>query len=391
MKKYQIIFHIDLNAFFASCEEAMNPALKNVPIGIGKNTERGILTTANYVARQFGVRSAMSVFEAKKLCPNLQVVPPNFALYEEMSQKFFTYLRTLTDRVEPASIDEAYLDMTDALEGAHPVKRAESIIKTLYTKHQLPASIGIAPNMFLAKMASDMRKPLGITVLRKRDVQEKMWPLPIEAMHGIGKKTVPNLKLLGIQKIQDLANFEDVERLRKFLGNQTDLYIGRAWGEDTRQLDPTKAEIVHSIGNSRTYEGFLHAYDDMVQKLASLTDTVIERLINQTLACKTVMVQIRFNDFTQQSRHFSLPYHTNDALAIHETVEFLFDELYRDQPVHLIGVSVSNLEQQAMLFKQLNLFDAPITEPEEDTVQTVLKQINAHYGQQVLRKGFKTQ
>jgi DNA polymerase-4 len=188
MKKYRIIFHVDLNAFYASCEEAIDPSLKSHPIGIAKNSDRGILTTANYAARKFGVSSAMNVYEAKKRCLHIKIIPPNFALYEAYSDQFFTYLRTFTDQIEPASIDEGYLDLTNDLNGKHPLDIAKEIQETLLNQYQLPVSIGIAPNMFLAKMASDMKKPLGITVLRKRDIQEKLWPLPIEKMFGIGKK-----------------------------------------------------------------------------------------------------------------------------------------------------------------------------------------------------------
>ena len=200
-KKYKVIFHVDLNAFFASCEMAQNPALKKVPLGIGGRKDRGVLTTANYEARKYGVSSAMPVMEARRLCPNLEVLPVNFPLYEKYSNIFFDLLSEYSDTIEKGSIDEGYLDMTNPKVDKHPLELAKEIQTRLLEEHDLPVSIGVAPNMFLAKMASNMKKPLGVTVLRRRDIEEKLWPLPIEAMHGIGKKTYPDLKLIGIQTI----------------------------------------------------------------------------------------------------------------------------------------------------------------------------------------------
>ncbi len=389
MKKYRIIFHIDLNAFYASCEEAEDPKLKNHPIGIAKNSDRGILTTANYAARKYGVTSAMNVYEAKKRCPHIKIVPPNFTLYEEKSRLFFEYLETITEKLEPASIDEGYLDVTEDLQGLHPLELAEKIQAHLLKEYQLPASIGIAPNPFLAKMASDMKKPLGITVLRKRDVKEKLWPLPIENMHGIGKKTVPDLKLIGIHTIKDLANYENHHTLSRFLGNQTNAFFDKAWGNDSRRVDPTRAETIHSIGNSKTYEGFLHDYESAVKALDQLTQTVVKRLHKHERASKTITVQVRFNDFTQHSKNFSLEYHTSDFDIIFELVEDLFDQLFEEKPIHLLGVSAGNLAKEETLFKQLNIFEAKESMPKEEQLDKILESINANYPKNLLKKGFK--
>ncbi len=389
MKKYRIIFHIDLNAFFASCEEAVNPNLKNKPIGIGKNSDRGILTTANYVARKYGVTSAMNVYEAKKRCPQLLVVPPNFALYQEKSEQFFTVLRSYTDMVEPASIDEGYLDMTDVLEGKHPLDVAKEIQDRLNNDYDLPVSIGIAPNRFLAKMASDMKKPLGITVLRKRDVQEKLWPLPIEAMYGIGKKTVPNLKLIGINTIGDLATFKDIQRLGKFLGNQAVGFKDKAWGNASSVVDPSKAEEVQSVGNSKTFEGFLHDYDAMLKALSALTESVVRRLDKKELSAKSLAVQVRFNDFTNRSKHYSFEQHTGDFDEFMEAVEYLFESLYEDKAVHLLGVSTSNLEKREVLFRQLSIFEAKEPLEKQEHIDKLLKSINQNYDKALLKKGIK--
>ncbi len=389
MKKYKVIFHIDLNAFFASCEMAENPKLKNIPLGIGPKNDRGILTTANYEARKFGVRSAMPLSEAKQLCPQIKVLPTNFPLYEKYSTLFFDYLKTYTDQLEPASIDEGYLDMTEALDGKHPYDVAKTIQDDLLDQYNLPVSIGIAPNMFLAKMASDYKKPLGITILRKRNVKEKLWPLPIEALHGIGKKTVPNLKLLGIETIGDLANFKERRKIVSFLGNQTDNFIQKARGHDERMIDPQRENKHQSIGNSKTFEGFLHEYQEMIDALESLTNRVVERLKNHGLAAKTIAVTLRDKDYHNHSKHHTLSYHTDHYYEIFEIVEHLFDTLYDANPVHLLGVSASNLSKSEGLFKQINLFENQESLSKDNQIKHVLNDINAHYDKPLIKRGIK--
>ena len=389
MKKYKVIFHIDLNAFFASCEAAENKSLKNVPLGIGPKNDRGILTTANYEARKYGVRSAMPLSEARRLCPQLKVLPTNFPLYEKYSSYFFDYLKTFTDKMEPASIDEGYLDMTEAIGNRHPMDVAEEIRDHLLKTYDLPVSIGIAPNKFLAKMASDMKKPLGITILRKRDVEEKLWPLPIEDLHGIGKKTVPNLKLLGIETIGDFATFKEHRKLRAFLGNQTEGFLRKVHGEDNSEIDPSRQHTHQSIGNSKTFEGFLHEYTEQIDALRKLTDRVVERIKDAGLATKTIAVQVRHSDFENHSKHFSFPYHTDHFFEVFEAVENLYDELYEEKPVHLLGVSASNLEEKSQLFKQLNIFEPKEKLSREEHLSNVLKSINENYEKPLLKKGLK--
>ncbi len=387
MKKYRIIFHIDLNAFFASCEAAEDPSLREKPIGIGPKSERGILTTANYEARKYGVKSAMPVSEARRLCPKLRILPVNFPLYEKYSRLFFEYLSSYTDMLEPASIDEGYLDMTDALAGRHPHSVAKKMQKDLQKEHALPVSIGIAPNMFLAKMASDMKKPLGITILRKRDVEKKLWPLPIERLHGIGKKTVPDLRLIGIETIGNLANFSDKEKLRAFLGSQTDAFIAKAKGHDERRVDPDRRNKHQSLGNSKTYDGFLHEHAEILGELERLTAKVSDRLQEENLAAKTFAVQIRYNDYENRSKHITLPHHTNDFSTMFTEAERLFDELYEDRPVHLVGVSASNIIKGERLFRQLSIFEIEADKKSDRAIDRVLESINRHYEKPLLQKG----
>ena len=232
-----------------------------------------------------------------------------------------------------------------------------------------------------------MKKPMGITVLRKRDVKEKLWPLDIEALHGIGKKTVPNLKLLGIKTIGDFATFPDKKKLRNFLGNQTESFLEKVHGNDDTPIDPTRQGSHQSIGNSKTFEGFLHEYQEMIQALEKLTQKVIERLKDHDLETKTIAVQVRDADFNNHSKHRTFDYHTDHFYEIFEAVEHLFEELYEEKTVHLLGVSASNLVQKERLFKQLNIFNLNKEAPKDKQINALLDTINKQYDKPLLKRG----
>lgn len=388
-KKYRIIFHIDLNAFFASCEMAEDPSLKNVPLGIGGRSDRGVLTTANYEARKYGVNSAMSIVEAKRLCPKLVILPVNFDLYKKYSNIFFDLLNEYCDTIEKGSIDEGYMDMTHSHDQRHPLEIAKEIQTRLVDEYNLPTSIGIAPNMFLAKMASDMKKPLGITILRKRDVEEKLWPLKIESMFGIGKKTYPNLKLLGINTIGDLVKSENNPKLPLVLGNRVNEFLNKAKGNDDKLVTPDRHADMKSIGNSNTYERDIYEYSEAIEKLQKITSKVTERLKSDNSVAKTISIQVRYNDFTQINRSLTLEYHTENFYDIFQVVERLFDENQSDKPIRLLGVSVSNLIDSSQNFRQLNIFTIPKELEREEGVMKLLESINENYKGTLIQKGVK--
>lgn len=386
-KTYKVIFHIDLNAFFASCEMAEDPSLEKIPLGIGGNHQRGVLTTANYEARKYGIHSAMSVVEAKQKCPNLLILPGRYSLYQRFSEQFFDILSEYTDVIEKGSIDEGYLDMTHLVDKVHPVDLAKEIQNRIKEELNLPTSIGIAPNMFLAKMASDMKKPMGITVLRKRDVQEKMWPLPIEDMQGIGKKTYPDLKRLGIHTIGDLVHYKDRHKLEIVLGNQLDYFIDKANGIDYREVDPNRYVEMKSIGNSETYLKNLQTYQECIEKLQKLTKKVVERLNKDKSIAKTITIQVRYNDFNQINRSYTLEHHTNSYLDILTIVERLYDENHTERPVRLLGVSVTGLMDEKERIDQISIYDLSENLTKEEHVLKVIHGINDFYGQDLLKKG----
>ncbi|HIX81457.1 MAG TPA: DNA polymerase IV, partial [Candidatus Erysipelatoclostridium merdavium] len=249
----QVIFHIDLNAFYASAEISRNPSLKGKPIVISGKSKRSIITTASYEARKYGIHSAMPLFQAKQLCKDLIILPADFELYHRLSNEFFTIIASYSEILEVASIDECYLDVTAIIQEKkiHPVVLAKDIQTKVYEQLNLQCSIGISPNKFLAKMASDMKKPMGITVLTRNNLKEVMWPLDIKDMFGIGKKTQPKLRAVGINTIGDLADYKNYDNLKKVIGKNALLVYRKANGIDTNPVDYGHNEL-KSVGNSTT-------------------------------------------------------------------------------------------------------------------------------------------
>ena len=251
-----------MNCFFASCEIAEDPSLNGKPLIIARDDvfRKSIILTATYEARKYGIYTTMLVKDAIKLCPNVVIREPDYQLYSYYSKKFFDYLRTITNKIEPMSIDEGYLDVTDVCKNVSAIELAQRIQKTLLDEFRLPCSIGIAPNKFLAKMASDMKKPLGITILRKREVEQKLWPLPINNMMGVGKKTAPRLESIGIKTIGDVAKFKNIELLKKTVGPaMTEYLINKSYGIDDSKVIYDSFEDVSSVSNSSTFD-FLNLY-----------------------------------------------------------------------------------------------------------------------------------
>ena len=214
----RVILHVDMNSFYASVEQAHDPSLKGKAIAIAGDVKerRGIIVTSSYEARAKGVYTTMNVGDALKKCPELLLLPPDFEKYRIASRAMFLLLRSYSPILEPVSIDEGYLDITELAKTRHPLEVATEIQQRILNELDLPCSIGIAPNKFLAKTASDMKKPMGITVLRKREVQEKLWPLPVIEMHGIGKRTAEKMNLHKIFTIGDLANTDERFMSREF-------------------------------------------------------------------------------------------------------------------------------------------------------------------------------
>lgn len=372
----RVYFHIDLNAFFASCEELLDPSLKGKPLVVGGKSRRSVISTANYEARKYGIHSAMPMQQAEKLCKDLVIVNGHYAFYSDMSHQFMQIIHSYTDLVEKASIDECYADMTDVIcRYPKPLDVAFEIQRRVLEETGLRCSIGIGPNMFLAKMASDMKKPMGITVLRIRDVPEKMWPLPIKEMQGIGKRTVPLMEDLNIHTIKDLATYQDLNALKPVLGKNIESMIKRANGYDDRTLMTDYDS--KSMGISETLLEDVTDYDELRGLIRTLCRRLSKRLKEAHKAGYHVSMRICYYDFrnANKSKKLSAPIWTSDDLFVQAMI--LFDSSYEEEEaVRLIGVSVSDFASEDFLAKQVSLFDAP----EEESTSEILHDLNHQLG-----------
>lgn len=393
IKKNRIIFHIDMNCFFASCEIAENPALKGKKIAVCPNTmdRKGIILAASYEARPYGVRSAMRLSDALRKCPDLIVVEPSMGLYGEYSRRFFEYFLKVTPLVEPASIDEGYLDVTDVCEPQNALSLAKKIQDDLLNLYNLPCSVGIGPNKFLAKMASDMKKPLGITVLRKREVPEKLWPLPIKEMIGVGKKTLETLTIIGIKTIGDLANYQDLNLLKEVIGetNATSLY-SHAHGIGSNEVDVNRFTDVSSISNSQTFDHDEYDVNNMKLMIKLLTNTMCNRMEKHNLKAFNFTLQLKYNNFKVTSKSVTLRNPTSDSRRIYKVFEEIFDDFYDNSfPLRLIGVAANKVIESVDEIKQLSIFDSLDTEQKDLEIDNLIKNLNLEFGSSALKRGMK--
>ncbi|WP_079479796.1 DNA polymerase IV [Halobacillus salinus] len=356
-KKGRVIFHVDMNSFYASVEMAFDPSLKGKPLAIAGNPEerKGIVVTSSYEARKYGVKTTMPLFEARRLCPDLIVMRPNFERYRTASKEMFKILAEVTDLVQPVSIDEGYMDVTGCAEQGAPPEISERIQKRVYEELDLPCSIGIAPNKFLAKMASDMKKPMGITILRKRDLPVKLWPLPIAEMHGVGEKTAEKLKKLDIETIGDLAK-QPVLDLKRLLGINGERLQNRANGMDDRPVDPDAVHEFKSIGTSTTLAEDTTDDTEVRTVLRKLANKVEARMRSKEVLAKHVQLMIRYHDRKTITRSRQLKDYIEKADDLFSIAMQLFDDHWNQVPVRLLGITASDFAEKSEITQQLDLF-----------------------------------
>lgn len=331
----------------------------------------------------------MSVGEALRKCPTLLIVEPNMEKYAKYSRIFFKYLSTITPMLEPGSIDEAYLDVTD-LEVSDYLKLAKKIQDELSTIYRLPTSIGIGPNKFLAKIASDMKKPLGITVLRKREIAEKLWPLKIEKLVGVGKKTLPLLQMIGINTIGDLANYQDMTILKETIGiNNAQSLYEHAHGNGDNVVNPNRFNEISSISNSQTFETDEYNVANMKMVLKILVNSVANRLKKRSLKAYTFTLQIKYNNFKLSSRARTLLNPINEENQIYQLINDLFEEIYNNTPVRLLGVASSKLIESFEEVKQMSIFDDLDDEEKENALTSLINSLQNTFGKEAISKGPK--
>ncbi|PAE43875.1 DNA polymerase IV [Bacillus sp. 7884-1] len=380
-KKGRVILHVDMNSFYASVEMAYDPELKGKPVAIAGNVEerRGIIITCSYEARKFGVKTTMPLWEAKKLCPQLIIRKPNFDRYRTASIAMFEILRNYTELVEPVSIDEGYLDITDSFELGSPIVIAQ---KRVLEQLDLPSSIGIAPNKFLAKTASDMKKPMGITILRKRDIPSVLWPLNTSEMHGVGKKTAEKLTTIGIYTIGELAAGNEIQ-LKSLLGINGIRIKERANGIDNRAVDPESVSDFKSIGNSTTLPIDTSNQQELFRVLESLAETVSVRLKRKNVFATTIGITIRFKDRKTITRSKKLTNPIQQKEDIASMAKQIFLKEWNGNPVRLLGITGYDLVEHDLAFKQLDLFSFEKDAKKEPLLKT-LSTLRDKYGKNII-------
>lgn len=319
---------------------------------------------------------------SKKLCPQLIVKSPNFDRYRAVSIGMFEILRQYTDLVEPVSIDEGYMDITESFEFGSPIQIAESIQKRIREQLDIPCSIGIAPNKFLAKMASDMKKPMGITILRKRDIPTVLWPLNTNEMHGVGKKTAEKLTAIGIQTIGDLAKGNEIQ-LKTLLGINGIRIKERANGKDMRPVDPESVADFKSIGNSTTLPRDVSNQQELFRVLESLSETVSVRLKRKSVLASTLGITIRFKDRKTITRSKKLSNPISHKEDISMLSKQLFLKHWNGDSIRLLGITGSDLVDHDHAFKQLDLFSFEKDAKKEPLLKT-LSDLREKYGKNII-------
>jgi len=337
------IVHVDMDAFYASVEQRDDPSLRGRPVAVGGRPEgRGVVAAASYEARVYGVRSAMSMARAVLLCPDLVIVRPDFARYRTVSQQVFAIFRSCTPLVEPLSLDEAYLDVTDNLWGeplATPVARR--LKARICEETGLTASAGVAPNKFLAKIASGWKKPDGLTVIPPDKVEAFLQQLPVDALWGVGPVTARKLREIGIARLVDVSTAA-AEDLRRADGSQTDWLARLARGEDARPVTPDRPS--KSAGSEVTYAHDLTELGTMREEIDRMARRAAAWLEKKGLTARTVTIKVRYGDFTTITRSHSTPSPTRDADDLARRAVGLLDRTEAGiRPVRLLGASVHNL------------------------------------------------
>ena len=367
--------HIDLNQFFAAATRLLEPELIGKPLIIAGDHRRGIVSTASYEARKYGIHSAMPTYMAKRLCPNVVIREGNYKWYSEKSKEFFSFIKdNYTPHIEIASIDECYVDMTDLMKDEkNPLEYLKRLQDNLYANTHLQASIGLGPTRFLAKMASDYKKPMGITIIRKRDIPHVLYPLPIEDFYGIGKKTWPKLKELGIYTIGDFANANS-PKIKKIMGKMYD--TAKAWingeGNDKINEDPFDPK---SISSTSTFLYDTNDYEEIRKMIEYHAHKIAKEAQNDKKIGKTITLILKDNTFKSITRSITIDNPTNKFVDIYTCAINLFDKFFSSQLIRLAGVGLSQLMDINDFYMQISLFDQEKNQRECST-QLLVNKLN---------------
>lgn len=350
----QLVMHIDMDAFYASIEQRDHEEYRGKPVIVGGLSGRGVVCTASYEARKFGVHSAMPMAEAKRRCPQGIFLSCNHAYYESVSREIFQVFHEFAPVVEPLSLDEAFLDVSGMEMLVQDWRAyAEKLKKRIVDELGLVASVGLAPNKFLAKLASDMEKPDGLTIIEEQDIERVLNDLPITSLWGVGKKTAQQLYDLGFVKVGQIAK-ADGNFLAKHIGNLAYQLVNLANGRDERSVEGTPKS--QSIGNEVTFAHDLTTHEQITEKFLALAEKVGSRLRREGFAARTISIKIRLASFQTLTRSLTLVEATNFDEDLYQIAVELYEKCKVAEKIRLLGITASNLtiHEQPILFAENN-------------------------------------
>jgi DNA polymerase-4 len=378
------IIHLDMDAFYPSVEVLDNPKLRGKPVIVGGSRERGVVSSASYEARKYGVHSAQPMAKAMRLCPNGIFLPGRMSRYKEVSEQVFRIFRRFTPLVEPLSIDEGFLDVTGSIRlFGPPVEIAKTIKQAVCEETGLTVSAGVAPSKFVAKIASDMDKPDGLTVVLPDHVREFLDPLPISKMWGVGKVTQEALARLNIHTFRDLSRIS-VEFLERKFGKHGVKMRLLAMGIDDRNVIPD--HDVKSMGHEDTFSEDIIDLASAKKELLSLANRVARRMRREGLEGRTVALKVKYSDFTMVTRSTTLKDRTDDGQEIYSTACSLMEKTaVGKRPVRLLGISISHFSADSEC--QLSLFADEEKPGRKKELHTALDSIQDKFGNKGIRPG----
>ncbi|MFC1814514.1 DNA polymerase IV [Thermodesulfobacteriota bacterium] len=383
--KHKSIIHLDMDAFYPAVEVLDNPSLKGKPVIVGGTKGRGVVSSASYEARKFGVHSAQPMATAMRLCPHGILLPVRMSRYKEVSDQIFEIFYRFTPLVEPLSIDEAFLDVTGSTRlFGNPVEIAKKIKQTVREETGLTVSAGVAPSKFVAKIASDMNKPDGLTVVPHDKVRDFLDPLPIKKMWGVGKVTQEALARLGIHTFRDLSR-TPVAVLEKKFGKYGFKMHELSMGIDDR--DVITHQEAKSIGHEETFFEDIIKIDLAKKELLSLANRVASRLRRHGLTGRKVTLKVKYSNFVRITRSATLPKSTDDGTEIFSTACRLLGKTQAGKrPVRLLGISLSQFNTLRSE-EQLSLFNQDVSDRKREDLNTALDTLHEKFGENIVRPG----
>lgn len=386
----KVIFHIDMNMFFCSLAVIKHPSLKGKAFACApSNTTKGVISSASYKAREKGIRSAMSLVEAFRIMPDLICVEPDIKMIHEYHNHFISLIKDYTKIIEVASVDEVYADVSEVCKTRDKIDLAREIQRRLVKEYHLPCSIGIAPTLFLAKMASDMKKPLGLVVINKENSIDILKDLPVSDIFGIGKKTYPILIDNEIQTIKDFIDLKNKEKIIGLIGERTYEYvINSVNGNSRNQVIINKYDKSESLSRSVTFNVYLETIEELDRELKRLVGEVVLNMEKHKYIAKGVTVILRDENFKTKSFSKMIKY-TFDYDALYEEAYELLEQNYKGNKIRLLGFGVYGLKDKDLQEEEYNLFTYEKYIEKEEKIRKTLEQLQNKFGKNSITKGIK--